>query len=417
MSEQSEPKQVSAPPEVRKEDDELNLLEILVVLSRHKTFVFVFPFACAVAAALISLALPNIYTGTAKILPPHPGGSPITAVLVGDVSGASTGSAVGQALGLKNPSDLYVGMLQSRTVTDAMIARFDLQRIYGKGTLVETRTKFAGLSRITAGQDGIITIEVEDEDPKRAADMANAFVDELDKLTRTVTVTTAGRQRAFLEKQLRQAKDQLADAEVALRITQEKTGLISVTEQGKAMIESVANLRALVAAKQVQLASMRTSTTESNPDYVRAKQELSGLRLELAKVERSNPSDSTAVIPSAGKIPEAALEYVRKSRDVQYYQTLFELLAKQYEIARSQEAAEGGLIQVLDRAVAPDKKSRPHRLLIVVVTGILTGVLGLFAAFVLETRTRAMRDPIQSRLMEELTEHWRGWWRSSKRPH
>jgi hypothetical protein len=123
------------------------------------------------------------------------------------------------------------------------------------------------------------------------------------------------------------------------------------------------------------------------------------------------------VIPSAGKIPEVGLEYVRKFRDVQYYQTLFELLAKQYEIAKSQEAAEGGLIQVLDRAVAPDKKSRPHRFLIVVITGILTGILGLFSAFVLEARTRAKRDPIQSKLMEELTDHWRYWWRSSKHPH
>jgi uncharacterized protein involved in exopolysaccharide biosynthesis len=417
MSDQTEPKPSVELQEYRKDDDEISLLEILVVLARHKTLVLVFPFVCAVAAALISLALPNIYTGTAKILPPQPGGSPITAVLMGDVSGLNAGSAVGQALGLKNPSDLYVAMLQSRTVKDAMIHRFDLQNLYGKNTLVETRAMLAELSRITAGQDGIITVEVDDEDPKRAAEIANTFVDELDKLTQTVTVTSAGRQRAFLEKQLRQAKDQLADAEVALRITQEKTGLISVTEQGKAMIESVAHLRALVAAKQVQLASMRTSSTESNPEYVRAKQELAGLRIELAKIERSNPSDLTAVIPSAGSIPEAGLEYVRKHRDVQYYQTLFELLAKQFEIAKAQEAAEGGLIQVLDRAVVPDKKSRPHRLLIVLVSGILTGVLGVVVAFLLEARTRATRDPSQSKLMEELAQHWRSWWRSSKRPN
>jgi uncharacterized protein involved in exopolysaccharide biosynthesis len=336
---------------------------------------------------------------------------------MGDASGLSAGGAVGQALGLRNPSDLYVGMLQSRTITDAIISRFELQEQYDKNNLVETRGKLAELSRITAGQDGIITIEVDDENPKRAADMANAFVDELDKLTQTVTVTSAGRQRAFMEKQLRQAKDQLADAEVALRITQEKTGLISVTEQGKALIESVAHLRALVAAKQVQLASMRTSATETNPDYVRAKQELAGLRLELAKIERSNPSDSAAVIPSAESIPESGLEYVRKLRDVQYYQTLFELLAKQFEIAKSQEAAEGGLIQILDRAVIPDKKSRPHRALIALVTGMLAGVLGVVLAFLLEARSRATRDPVHAQLMEELTHHWGSWWRNSKRPH
>jgi uncharacterized protein involved in exopolysaccharide biosynthesis len=302
-------------------------------------------------------------------------------------------------------------MLRSRTIADAIIQRFDLRKQFGKDTLVDTRRQLADVTDVSAGKDGIITIEVDDYDPVRAADMANAFVEELDQLTQRVSVTSAGRQRAFLEKQLHKAKEQLADAEIALRVTQEKTGIISVPEQGKAMIESVASLRALVAAKQVQLSALRTSATENNPDYVRAQQELAGLRVELAKIEKSNPADGSNVIPSAEMIPEAGLEYVRKYRDMQYYQTLFELIAKQFEIAKAQEAAEGGLVQALDRAVAPDKKSKPYRSLIVLVTALLAGLIGLMGAFVVEAKERASRDPAQSWLLDELRRQlwrWRG---------
>jgi uncharacterized protein involved in exopolysaccharide biosynthesis len=322
-------------------------------------------------------------------------------------------SGVGQALGLKNPSDLYVSMLQSRTIADAMIQRFGLKELYDEDTLVDTRRRLAEVSRITAGQDGIISIEVDDEVAKRAAEMANGYVEELDRLTQNVSVTTAGRQRAFLERQLRQAKDQLADAEVALRQTQEKTGLISLTEQGKASIESVAYVQAQIQAKQVQLAAMRTGMTESNPEYIRAQRELVGLRSELSKLERG-ASKGASAFPSAGNIPEAGLEFVRKFRDVQYFQTLFELIAKQYEIAKAQEAAEGGLIQVLDAAVPQDKKSKPHRTLIVVITGILAGLFGVAAAFILDARKRAEADPVQSRLLDELRRQMPPWLKSRR---
>jgi len=404
------PEEESSQPPATRDGDEISLLEILVVLLRHKRLVFVFPFVSAVVAAIVALVLPNVYTATARVLPPQQGASPLAAAFLGDISGLGGSSLVGQALGLKNPSDLYVSMLQSRTVADALIERFQLRKLYDMDTLVDTRKELAEVTNVSAGKDGIITVEVDDYDPQRAADMANAYVDELDQLTQRVTITTAGRQRVYLEKQLRQAKSQLADAEVALRATQEKTGIISVPEQGKAMIESVANLRALVAAKQVQLSAMRTGATEKNPDYVRAQQELAGLRVELAKLEKSNPADASGVIPSAGSIPEAGLEYVRKYRDVQYYQTLFELVAKQFEIAKAQEAAEGGVVQALDRAVAPDKKSKPYRSLIVLLTALLAGLAGIVSAFALEARARAKSDPTQSTLLDEfdrLLPRWR----------
>ena len=396
-------------------DDEISLLEVLVVLARHKRLVFVYPFVCAVIAAGVSLLMPNIYTATARILPPQQNMSPIATALIGSITGLNTGGSIGQQLGLHNPSDLYVGMLKSRTIADDIIQRFELQKLYKTRTLVDTRKKLAGESNINAGQDGIISIAVEDKDPKRAAAMANAYVGELEKLTQRVAVTSAGQQRVFLERQLAQVKDQLANAEVALRSTQEKTGLISLTEQGKATIESVATLRAQMAAKQVQLAAMRTAMTDSNPDYVRAQQEQSRLALELAKLERNDPGNSSDVIQPAGKLPETGLEYVRKLRDVRYYETLFELIAKQYEIARSQEAAEGALVQVLDQAVVPDRKSKPYRALIVLATLLIAGFLGVLAAFLMEARERARKSPTDRALLEEL-EHLVPRWLRGRSP-
>lgn len=389
--------------------DEISLLEILVVLAKHRRLVFVLPIACAAVAALTSFALPNMYTGTAQILPPQQSGSPLASALLGDLGGLSLAASAGSELGLKNPSDLYVGILQSRTIADAIIQRFGLQRLYGEDSLVETRKELAKLSSISANKNGIITISVDDEDPKRAAEMANAYVTHLDQLTQKVAVSTAGRQRIFLEKQLRDAKTQLANAEVALRETQQRTGLINLTEQGKATIESAAYLQAQIQAKQVQLAAMRAGMTKTNPEYVRAQHELDRLHVELSENLKNSPADSESVIPAAGTIPERGLEYVRKLRDVQYYQTLFDLIAKQYEIAKAQEAADSGLIQILDRAVTPDKKSSPRRALIALIAGVLATIVGILMAFLFEARARIAKDPEQSKLVEELRHHLPKW--------
>lgn len=391
------------------DEDEIGFLTLLAILVRHKRMVFFLPLICATTAAFVSLALPNTYIGTARILPPQQTSAPLAAALLGDLGGLTTGNAVGSALGLRNPSDLYVSMLQSRTIADSLIKRFELQELYDEDSLVETREELARSSSIRGEKTGIIVIEVEDRDPSRAAEIANAYVEELDLLTQKVAVTTAGRQRVFLEGQLRQAKEQLSDAEVALRTTQQKTGLINLTDQGRATIESVAYLQAQIQAKQVQLGAMRTSMTESNPDYIRTQRELSGLQAELDKVEKIGSAESGAVIPSAGTLPERGLEYVRKFRDVQYFQTLFDLIAKQYEIAKSQEAAETSLIQVLDQALAPDKKAKPHRALIVFVTATVALILAAMLALVMDARERARKDLAKARLLDEIEKGFLRW--------
>jgi len=387
MSEPAPPQDAQAPSE----DDEIGLLDLALVLAKHKALVLGLPFGAAVVAAIVSLLMTPVYTGIARVLPPQQSQSTAAALLgnLGAVAGIAGGS-----LGIKNPHDLYAGMLKSRSVADRLIERFKLREAYDADTADDARKALEKRTHITVGKDGIIVIEAEDEDPKQAAAMANAYVEELDRLNDTLAVTEASQRRLFFEKQLRLAKDGLADAEVSLRKTQEKTGLIKLDEQGKAIIEAVAGLRAQIAVREVQLgAAMRTFATESNPDYVRMREELSGMRAQLARLEKSAPGGEGGILVPTGKVPEAGLEYVRRLREVKYGEAMFELIARQYELARLDEAKNSSIIQSLDRAVPPERRTSPKRALITVLTAVVALLVAVLAAFVREAMEKTRRDP------------------------
>jgi len=383
----------------RDSGDESKLLDALIFLARHKTWLAVLPFAAAVAAAGTSLLLPNIYAGVTKILPPQQNLSP-SVLLLSQVGGLA--GLPGASLGIKNPNDLYVGILKSRTVADGLIQRFDLQKHYDEETLHETRRALERHTSIAHGRDGIITIQVEDRDRRRAAAVANGYVEELYKLTQTLAVTEAGQRRLFLEKQLKVTKDALAEAEVALQKTQESTGLIKLDDQSRAIIEAVAGLRAQVATKEVQAGAMRSFATEQNPDYFRVQREIAALKAELARLERTNRLGAGDIFVPTGKVPEAGLEYVRRLRDVKYYETVFELLAKQFEIAKIDEARDTSIVQVLDRAIEPERKSRPQRTRIVIVTAVLAFLAAILLALLRDARDQARGDPEQARKLDAL---------------
>jgi uncharacterized protein involved in exopolysaccharide biosynthesis len=375
------------------------ILDALIFLARHKRILTLVPLGAAIAAAGISLLLPNIYAGITKILPPQQNQS-ASAMLLSQLGGLA--GLPGAALGIKNPNDLYVGILKSRTVADALIERFDLRMRYDLEDLHDTRRALEKRTSISHGRDGIITIQFEDEERKLAAAVANAYIEELYRLTQTLAVTEAGQRRLFLEKQLQLTKDGLASAEMALRKTQETTGLIKLDDQSRAIIEAVANLRAQISAKEVQAGTMRAFATERNPEYYRIQQELAGLRAELARLERTNPLGSGDIFIPTGKVPEAGLEFVRRLREVRYYETVFELLAKQFEIAKIDEARDTSIVQVLDRAIEPEKKSRPHRSRIVIVTAVLAFLATLLIAFLRDVRERVRSDPEQARKLDTL---------------
>src|SRR6266851_2371092 len=380
-------------------DGEIGLLDMAIVLARNKRLVLGFPLVMGLIAAVTSFILPNWYTATARILPPQQQSS--SAAMLSQLGGLA--GIAGASLGIKNPTDLYIGMLKSRTVADAIIQRFDLMKLYDEDTLYDTRKELdKNLTITSSNRESIITVEVEDKDPQRAAAMANAYVEELNKLTKTVAVTEAAQRRVFFEQQLASAKEHLADAEVVLKRTQESTGLIKLDDQGKAIIENVARLHAQLVVKEVQLTAMRSFATNMNPDFVRVQQEVAGLRDQLARVEKERASKEGNIFVPTGKVPEAGLEYLRKLRDVKYYETIFELIAKQYELAKIDEAKEGSIVQVVDQAVEPDKKSRPRRLLIVSLTVLISLFLGIAAAFGKELLERVRGDSDQARRLDLL---------------
>jgi uncharacterized protein involved in exopolysaccharide biosynthesis len=287
----------------------------------------------------------------------------------------------GGSLGLKNPNDMYVAMFKSRTVEDAMVQHFGLMQEYRAKYLSDARKKFEGRATVDgSGKDGMIHISVEDRDPRHAADLANGYVDQFRLQSQHLAITEASQRRLFFEQQLEQAKDNLANAEEAMKETEQKTGVIQLDSQARALIESAASLRAQVAAKEVQIQGMRTYATGENAQLVEAQQELDSMRAQLAKLGGSEDSASGGLIVPKGQVPEASLEYIRKLRDVKYNETIFDILARQFEVAKLDEAKQGALIQVVDPAVPPERRSSPKRGLIVIVATAVGFFIGIFVA-------------------------------------
>lgn len=383
------------------EEDEINLLDLLIVLCKRKKLIFSITMGLAVLTAIVSLLLPNIYSAETSILPPQQSSSTMASQILSQLGGAA--SLAGNMLGVSTPSDLYVGMLKSRTIYDRIIKRFNLQQLYETDTIDETRKALDDHVDVEAdNKSGIITIAVEDKDPKRAAKMANAFVEELKKLTRHLALTEASQRRIFFEEQLKEAKENLTKAEEDMAKFQTRTGALKIDKQVKAVIEAIAALKAQIAEKEVELKVMRTYSTPNNPDLQKLEEALKGLHAELRKLEATSKSKGYDPLMPARMMPEVGTEYLRKLRELKFNETLYELLLKQYEIARMDEARDAVVIQVIDRAVPPEKKAKPKRTLMVAAATVTGGFLSIFLAFVMEFFETASKNPENRERIEEL---------------
>lgn len=387
-------------PQATSHEDEISLLDLLIVLAKHKKLVLGLPFVAGLVSIAISFQLPYIYTATTKLLPPQRNPSAAVAMLAQPNQLGSLGNLAGSILGVKNPNDLYIGILKSRTVADNLIERFDLNTYYGQKWQSWTRRTLESGTVIASGKDGIITIEVEDKDPKFAAALANAYVDELTKLTNVLAVTEASRGRLFLERQLAQTKENLAAAEIAAKRGIEKGGIAQVEAQGRSLVEVTARLRAQISAKEVQISTMRAFAADRNPELQMAQQELNALKRELSRIEGSSTSATTMVQPR--EADNSGLDSLARLRDMKYYEILYELLAKQYEIARLDEARDATIIQVMDVAIEPDFRTKPRRTLFVLIWTLAAGFIAIVWVFIQETRARIMTDPAQSERLQTL---------------
>ena len=371
-------------------DDEMNLLEVVGLLLRNKWLILKFAGVAAVLTAITVLLMRPYYTGQATFLPPNSmstGGSALLGQL--GVLGAA-GSALG---GLRDPSLIYVGILGSRTVADDLIQEFDLGKVYKTSKLSRTEKILKSNTKVTTGKDSIVVIAVEDYDPKRAADLANAYLAALHKLNDRIALTEAGQKRLFFEQQLEKEKNSLADAEVALTETQQKSGLIQPGGQAQLQIETIAQTQAEISSREVQLAAMSQAATNQNPDVIRLRSEIDGLKEQLSRLENSGVKTGAGnvEIPTS-KVPELTLTYIRKARDVKYHEALYELLLRQYESAKLDEAKSAPVMQVVDYAVVPDTKSGPARTLLTLLAFFTGGMVGVIWVVVRE----ALRSQIQT---------------------
>jgi len=287
-------------------EDEINLLDYLVVILKRKKIIVCITLACAIITAVISLIMTPIYRADTRILPPQQSSSGISAQVLSQFGGA--GSLIGSSLGIKNPNDVYVGMLKSRTVYDRIIDKFSLMDLYEAKNKEDARRALANAVDVASGKDEIITVSVEDKDPQRAADMANAFIDELKSLTRKLAVTEASKRRLFFEEQLGKVKENLIKSEEAMQSFQEKTGAISINDQAESVIKSIAALRAQIAGEEVALKVMKTYIKPRNPDFQKAVEKLAGMKEQLHKLEANSPNSPDPLVPT-GSMPKVGRGY------------------------------------------------------------------------------------------------------------
>jgi tyrosine-protein kinase Etk/Wzc len=371
--------------------DEITLLVFAAELARRKKLIAWITAAATILGTALAFLLPVRYTATTRIMPPQQTESSASLLMSEMQEGGNALAALtGESLGLKNPNDMYIGLLKSRLIADGILHDFDLVRIYRSPDMTAAREKLAANTHIDSEKSGLISISFTDRDKRRAAEVANAYTSQLRSLTQNLGVTEASQRRQFYEQQLAKAGKALVGAESAFQQVQQSKGLISLDAQSRAMIENLTILRAQIAAKKVQVQSMRSYSTERNPDVALAEQELTALQSEESRLEQRSHVSKAGDL-GLEDIPGIGREYLTAQHELVYRQTLYDLLIKQYDAARLDEGKEATIIEVVEPAIDPDRKSSPKRALIIIVSfllGVVAALLHVLASISLE-RARA----------------------------
>jgi tyrosine-protein kinase Etk/Wzc len=376
------------------DEDEISLLDLLQTIVENLRLLVLGPLAVGFTALGISFLIPPTYTAKTQFLPPQQQQSAAASMLA---SLGSLGGLAGAVGGIKNPADQYIAYMKSVTLQDSLIDRFKLLDRYESKTKTDARLALAGSVRTASGKDGLISVEVDDKDPKFAADLANAHVEELGKLLVKLATTEAQQRRLFFEKQLTLAKDKLIQSEIALKATGVSGSVLK--SNPVSAVAAVAGLQASVTAQEVKLGAMRGYLAESAPDFKLAMSELSNLRAQLAKQAQDSPS-------IGGKASTEG-DYITKYREFKYHETLFELFSKQFEIAKVDEAREGAVIQVLDTAQTPERKAKPKKAMIAIIATLASGFALILFVFVRQALANAGHDSESAQKMAQLKNSWR----------
>jgi uncharacterized protein involved in exopolysaccharide biosynthesis len=376
------------------DDDEISLLDLLQTIVDNLRLLVLGPLAVGLTALGISFQIPPTYTAKTQFLPPQQQQSAAASMLA---SLGSLGGLAGAVGGIKNPSDQFIAYMKSVTLQDSLIERFKLIERYEVKTKTDARLALAGSVRTASGKDGLISVEVDDKDPQFAAELANAHVEELRKLLGKLATTEAQQRRLFFEKQLNQAKDKLIQSEIALKATGVSGSVLKSNPASAVAV--VAGLQAAVTAQEVKVGAMRGYLAETAPDFKQAMNELVSLRAQLAKQEKDAPSTS-------GKVTTEG-DYITKYREFKYHETLFELFSKQFEIAKVDEAREGAVIQILDAAQPPERKSKPKKALIAIIATLASGFALLLFVFIRQALRNSSQNSESAKKLASIQASWR----------
>jgi len=361
------------------QEDTINILEYIVVVLKHKEFIIKTTLVAVFVAGIVSFLIPPTYLAETKILPPQTGNSSMASLMASQIAGMGVSSS---AFGMKSSNDLYVALLKTHKVSDYIIDKCDLFSVYK--TQSRERLRQILLENLAVNDDrksGILTIGFVHRVPSKAAEIANAYVGGLQNLNNSLAVTEAGQRRLFFEEQLKNAKEALVVSEDALKSFQQRTGTIKIDEETKAVAESVADMRAKISAKEVQLRVMRTYATSENPDFIRLQDEVQALRQELGKVESKATAGDVPGF-TVGKLSSMGTEYLRRMREFKYRESLYEIFLKQYSAAKLDESRDAALIQIVEPAENPKSKFKPSKRKIVLNTLVFVFPFSIIWVFV-----------------------------------
>lgn len=359
------------------QEDEIDLLLLLKVLWQAKGRIVLAFLVGSVLAAAFALSMPNIYTSTTRFLPAgSESGSRMAAMMAGVPDFALSAAGIGGAGG---KGDLYKSLLESRSLISEVVEKEGLQAYYETEYLVQTRQKLKGRTGVQIGKkDGLITLSVDDEDPAKAQKIGQTYYDALSRLTATLALTTAQQKRVFFEKQLEQAKNRLVSAEESMQRFQTASGAVALTDQAKAAVEQLAQLRAQISAKKIQIQSMRSFAANTNPDLRRAQHELAALEAELSSLESAPGAGSRegSTLLATADIPTTGKGYARELRNLKHAEAMYAMMTRQLEAAKLSEAEEGGNnLQLIDPPDIPELKSKPKRAMMTAVGAMLATLL------------------------------------------
>lgn len=376
------------------EHEESNFLDLLITVFKRKRLIAGGALIMAVISAASAFVMTPVFEATTRLMPPQQsqGSSSLAAQLMTTMGGGGgAGGGAASLFGSGDMGELYVQLLQTDNVLDNISEKFDIKKLYKVKTREEARNVLMNnvLSAQADSKSGMITITVSDKVPERASEIANAFVDELKKLLKNVSLSDDTKRRKFFENELKKAHESLKKSEEDFQGFQENTGVFKIDDQASAVLQNITSLKAQIAAKEVQLKVMKTYSTTFNPDYKKVEEELRALNTELKNLEDKQDQSKPDIMLRSDQMPEYGTEYIRKVRDFKYNELLYELLVKQYEGARLDEAKESAAVQVIHPASPAEKKARPKRSLIIVLGAVIGFLAFTLVSFLIEVSERA----------------------------